>query len=289
VTPRALAAWAGTIHLSELALHRGRLGRLPITAASAPLACFVAGVDVPRRMLGDWARFADGDPAHARVALLPLGPSLLICDRGDAALAEDLACWPDDSSYHLAHALPPGRRASWLDVGCGSGFQPLYRPELAGAITGIDVNPRAAAFARHGAELCRVPHLTVVDGDVGDARGRFELVTCNAPIPGMGITRWRHTDASFFDRLWDACLRCATDLVVVHAVLPALLAAPAVGERAVVAYTPEDVHPGFGVLWWRPHAPERTAFARRLLTIERPHLDARDLDAVIPSLAAWGS
>ena len=290
LNPRALLAWAGTDRLSERALHRTRLARLPITAASAPLAAFVAGLDVPRRMLGEVpADLVAGDPAHARVAVLPLGPSLLVCDRADAPLSPELACWPDDSSYHLARAIPGGRRDRWLDLGTGSGFAPLYRPELAHAITGVEINPRAAAFARRGAELSRVAHLTVQDGDVDRAAGRFDLVTCNAPIPTPGTTRWRHTDASFFERLWQTCLRCASDLVVVHAVLPALLAVPAVGARVVVAYTPEDVAPGFGVLWWRPHAPAGAAFARRALTAERPHLDARDLDAVVPSVAAWGS
>lgn len=276
ITTRALRAWAGTDRLSELARHADRLARLPITAASAPLACFVAGVDVPRRLLGELAAYTDGDPARARVALLPIGRSLLVCDRADAPPGPDLACWPDDSSYHLAHAIPPGRRARWLDLGCGSAFAPLLRPELAAAITGVELNARAAAFAREGAALSRVAHLDVVCGDVAAATGRFELVTCNAPIPGDGVTHWRHTDASFFPRLWDACLRCASDLVVVHAVLPALDGVPPVGERVIVAYTPPELEPGFGVLWWRPRAPSRLVRGRRLLTAERPHLDASD-------------
>ena len=276
ITTRALRAWAGTDRLSELPRHLDRLARLPLTPAAAPLGCFVAGAEVPRRLLGELAAYADGDPARARVALLPIGPSVVVCDRADAPPGPDLVCWPDDSSYHLARAIPPGRRARWLDLGCGSAFAPLCRPELAGTIVGVELNPRAAAFARDGAALSRVAHLEVIEGDVAAATGRFELVTCNAPMPADGAVRWRHTDASFFTRLWATCLRCATDLVVVHATLPALREVPPVGERVIVAYTPEDVDPGFGVLWWRPHAPARLVSGRRLLTAERPHLDAAD-------------
>jgi hypothetical protein len=73
-------------------------------------------------------------------------------------------------------------------------------------------------------------------------------------------------------------------MVVVHAVNEAILAAleGARGERVVVSYTPWWVR-GFAVAWWRPDGPDRFAFARRALSPDRPHIDARDReDALAP-------
>lgn len=227
---------------------------------------------------------------------MPLGSALVVCDRLDAAIERDLVCWPDDSSYHLAAAIPPGRRADWLDLGCGSAFAPLVRPELASRIAGVDLNPRAVRYATLGAALSGIPHVTASLGDAGDPHAPAELVTCNAPMPDPGdvpgarpLDRsrlrsalpeiWRCADPGFFARLWPALRRAVRPggLAVVHGardlIAPALADAP--GERAVVTYTPGGVQ-GFAVAWWRPDAPARFAAARRALTPERPHLDPRD-------------
>jgi SAM-dependent methyltransferase len=200
-------------------------------------------------------------------------------------------CWPDDSSHHLATAIPPGRRARWRDLGCGSAFAPLARPELAHQIAGVDINPRAVRHARLGAALSGRSQLAISAGDIGDPHEPADLVTCNAPMPDPPADPdrvqttipevWRRADPDFFPRLWPA-LACAVrpgGMAVVHAasaaILPALADAP--GERVVVTYTPDGV-PGFAVAWWRPDAPPRLATARRALTPERPHLDPSDRD-----------
>src|SRR6185312_3224345 len=187
LTRRALAAWAGTDRLS--ALDPMRLASLPVTRASAELALFVAGVDVPLA----WIDPALHELAGARVAILPTARGAIVCDRHDAAASPDRVCWPDDSSYHLARAIPPGRRASWLDLGCGSAFAMLERPELADRLVAVDVNPRAALLARLGAKLSGVDRLDVIQADAATfAPGeRFELVTCNPPIPDGDGPRWR--------------------------------------------------------------------------------------------------
>lgn len=293
LTPRALAAWAGTDRISALP------GRLPllvardITPASAPLALLVAGATVPRDLLrglvldelvaNDLVGF-DGPFVHARVGILPLGPSLLVCDRLDALDEAELVCWPDDSSHHLASALPAGRRDTWLDLGCGSAFAPLARPELASAITGLDLNPRAVRYAQLGTALSGIAHFEVDQGDLGEATATAELVTCNAPIPDV-VDRpvWRRAGEGFFDRLWSIARTHVAPggMVVVHATEAALLAlADLPGERVVVRYTPED-DPGFGIAWWRPDAADRYVRAHRLLELARPHLDAADRDAAI--------
>lgn len=329
LNPRALAAWAGTARVAALPARLDAMPADPATPAAAILALFVAGAELARDRLRGVSDAAveqliacelierDADRLRARIAIVPIGSSLLVCDRLDAAIERDLVCWPDDSSHHLATAIPPGRRADWLDLGCGSAFAPLARPELAHRIAGIDLNPRAVRYARLGAALSGIPHITASIGDIGDPHEAAALVTCNAPMPdpddapgsaaggrGAGAMSpvhshplghrlrgalpeiWRHADRGLFSRLWPALQRAVRPggLIVVHgaceATLPVLAGAP--GERVVVTYTPDGV-PGFAIAWWRPDAPARLVSAHRALTAERPHLDPRDRDDALAS------
>ena len=301
LSPRALAAWAGTERLSTLAAPRGEEALVDELAAREPtpaaiaLALFVAGRDIAveraRAVLPIDALLAHelvaldtradlhedgGRCLRATVAILPAGPSLVVCDRFDAPPTSDKVCWPDDSSYHLASAIPSGRVARWIDLGCGSAFAALTRPELAAEIVGVELNPSAARMARIGAALSGVGHLVVETADVAYELAPAPLVTCNAPIPGDGIEMWRHTaDGDFFARLWRVIPERTEDLAVVHAAIAAIPDERLAGERILVRYTPEDV-PGFGVLWWRPHAAERHVRTERLLTRARPHIEAAD-------------
>lgn len=307
---RALAAWAGTARVAALPARLEALAP-PTTPAGAILALFVAGAEVARAQLHSVSDAViaalcahelieqDAGRLRARVAIVPLGAALVVCDRLDAPAERDLVCWPDDSSHHLATAIPPGRRADWLDLGCGSAFAPLARPELAERIAGLDVNPRAVRHAQLGAALSGISHLAIAPGDIADPREPADLVTCNAPMPGEPVESlgddaehaagrdrlvpevWRRAEPDFFARLWPALERAVrpAGLIVVHAasaaMLPALADAP--GERVIVDYTPEGV-PGFAIAWWRPDAPARLVAARRALTPERPHIEPRDRD-----------
>jgi len=126
---RALAAWAGTARLSALPARLDAMPAGPPTPAAAILALFVAGAEVTRdrlRTLSDatieqltaWQLIdRDAGRLRARVAVVPLGAALLVCDRLDAPVEHDLVCWPDDSSHHLGSAIPPGRRVRWSDLG----------------------------------------------------------------------------------------------------------------------------------------------------------------------------
>jgi hypothetical protein len=295
LSPRALAAWVGSDRISALPALLGKVAGAPVTRGSALLALFVAGDSVPIEIAPhldelhrhDLVAIADGR-ARARVAILPLGPSLLVCDRLDTSDGLDVVCFPDDSSYHLALALPLASRRPWLDLGCGSAFAALLRPELARSIVGADLNARAAHYARLGCALSGHAHIAVVEADLGDGvpaelRGSCEIVSCNAPIPQpVGSPyrgHWRLTDSSFVERLFaGARAFVAPDgLVVVHAAIDAL--APVIeelpGHRVVVEYTPEGVR-GFAVAWWRPDGEERLVRARRLLTEWRPHITHED-------------
>jgi SAM-dependent methyltransferase len=304
LTPRALEAWAGTARIAALPARLEAARPSCATPAAATLALFVGGAEVADaelrlpgelvdELIGNELVERAGARLRARVAILPLGPALVVCDRLDAPIERELVCWPDDSSHHLATAIPPGRRADWLDLGCGSAVAPLARPELATRIVGIDINPRAVRYAQLGAALSGIAQLAAAVGDIGEpgdlgpVLAPAELVTCNAPIPDMGGETassalpevWRRADPGFFDRLWPALLRAVRPggLIVVHAAREAILAAlgDGRGERVVVSYTPDGVR-GFAVAWWRPDAPERFVVGRRDLSPERPHLEPRD-------------
>ena len=290
LTPRALAAWAGTDRLAALP------GRLPLLAAREPvpaaaaLLVFVAGVELPvdlarglplEQLLAAGLLERAASHVRAPAAVLPLGPSLLVCDRLDQAPERELACWPDDSSHHLASALPSTRVARWLDLGCGSAFAQLARPGLAAELRGLDINPRAVHYARLGAELSGLTTFAAEVADVlapgGDPRA--ELVTCNAPMHDtVEPSWWRRADPGFFGRLFAAIpARLAPGgLAVVHAMRPRI-PDELPGERAIVTYTPPGAQ-AFAVLWWRPEGPERQIAAHRPLTLARPHLDDRDRD-----------
>jgi SAM-dependent methyltransferase len=285
LTTRALIAWTGTDRLSALPDMLPDLVGRPITPGSAMLALFVGGAAVPAA----WIRNVDAlvaadlvdvdrEIARAMAMVLPLGKSLMICDRMDGHIDEEYVCWPDDSSHHLANSLPAGRVARWLDLGCGSGFSPLARPELAEKITCIDLNPRAVRYARQGAELSKIGHIEVRQADVGAVDGQYELVTCNAPIPDSKehMPMWQTTSRDFFDRLVSTAQRCVAPggLIVLHAWLAAI-PEELPGDVEICSYTPDD---DFGIVWWRPDAPQRRGMHRRLLTAERPHLDASDRD-----------
>jgi SAM-dependent methyltransferase len=302
LTRRALEAWAGTARIAALPARLEAAPPSSATPAAAMLALFVGGVELGEAELPLPGEVIDELIGHelverasarlrARVAIVPLGPALVVCDRLDAPIERELVCWPDDSSYHLATAIPPGRRADWLDLGCGSAVAPLARPELASRIVGVDINPRAARYAELGAALSGIAHLAAAVGDIGDLDMTAlpepaELVTCNAPIPDVAGELasalpevWRRADPGFFEHLWPALLRAVRPggLIVVHAAREAILAAlgEGRGERVVVSYTPDGVR-GFAVAWWRPDGPERLVVARRELSPERPHLEPGD-------------
>lgn len=294
LTPRALAAWAGTDRLAALPARLPALAAREPGPASAALALFVAGAELALdrvRLPVDELVAAGlveraGHRLRAPRAILPLGPSLLVCDHADAPEHRDLVCWPDDSSHHLASALDGGRRDRWLDLGCGSAFAPLVRPGLATRIVGIDINARAVAHARLGAALSGIGHLAIEEADLGADRAPAALVTCNAPIldgPARVTTEavWRRADPSLVERLWPTVRACAAPggEIIVHATLAAI-PAELPGEQAIVVYTPPGTR-AFAVMWWRPDGPARRVIGARALTPARPHVDAGDRAAAL--------
>ncbi|HEY0251984.1 MAG TPA: methyltransferase, partial [Kofleriaceae bacterium] len=204
--------------------------------------------------------------------VLPIGEALIICDRLDAPVTRELVRWPDDSSFHLLHAIPPGDVDTWLDLGCGSAVAPLVR-RRAKRIVCSDLNPRALDYARRGAELSNTA-IETLEGDLATVPA--DLVTCNAPIPSDGIDVWRSTDDDFLPRLVEAAraaLRPGGSIIIHSSWMPDLP-----GDAVTVTYTPAPPH--FAITWWRPDEPGRHIRAHRALTVDRAHLDHTDRDRV---------
>ncbi len=297
LTESALLAWSGAHRIPLVARRISGLSARPPTPAAAVLSLFVAGATLTSdqvRLLpldeliaAGLVEAVDGG-FRARVSILPLEAQLLVCDRDDAPEAEELLLWPDDSSYHLASAIPAGRRARWLDLACGSAFAPLARPRLGEQVIGVDLNPRAIQLARLGAALSSCGHLAFEQADIGAAHAPAALVTCNAPIPDdRDLAIWRRTDRAFFDRMWPTARACIAPggQLVAHTTLDAIPDELA-GEAVTVVYTPPGEH-GYAITWWTPDAPARRIIARRLLTPIRPHLEPRDReDALAGTLDA---
>ena len=297
MTEGALLAWAGTRRVAGLPMRMSGLSaRRPVPAA-APLALFVAGAELPAETLRALKPLEElvaaglveriGDRVRALVAVVPLGEALLVCDRYDAPDTEQLVCWPDDSSHHLASAISPGRRDRWIDLASGSAFAPLAHPELAVEIRGVDLNPRAVRLARLGAGLSGARHLAFSEGDIAGPHVPAALVTCNAPIAGdPDAAIWRRTDRAFFDRMWPAAKAALAPggEVITHTTLDAV-PADLGGEVVTVAYTPPGER-AYVITWWAPERPARRIVAWRPLTPARPHLDPRDReDALAGALA----
>jgi len=286
LSPRGLASWAGTDRIAALpAVLPAQVTREPVPAAVA-LTLFVAGVplhmdrakNLPVEPLLHAKLLAlHGTEIYAPAAILPLGPSLIACDRLDVPDAVDRVSWPDDSSHHLVGAIAPNkRRKRWLDLGCGSAFAQLALPNLADVMVGTDINPRAIAYARQGATLSGVDRLEARHVGVDAIDGvRADLVTCNAPLPdAAALAVWRRADPGFFSLLWPAIRRNLIEggeaiLHVARHTIPADLP----GEKLIVSYAPD-----LCVMWWRPDAPELLGVVDRQLTPARPHIDLDDRD-----------
>jgi methylase of polypeptide subunit release factors len=70
-----------------------------------------------------------------------------------------------------------------LDVGCGGGVQSLLAARHAERVVGVDLNPRAVAFARFNARLNGAANVEFREGSLFEpvAGERFDLVVCNPP------------------------------------------------------------------------------------------------------------
>jgi hypothetical protein len=213
-----------------------------------------------------------GEEVVPRRLVLPVGESLVVADRIGGGTVQ-----PDDSSFHLAGALPARRVDRWLDVGTGPALVPLGRRGLARRVLATDVDPHALSLAELGAGLSGAREIEIGRADLLDGAGgeRFELVTFNAPLPRDG-------GLDLVARFWAGApaVVAAGGEALVHSAIPEqgaphLLDLP--GEVAVAIYTPPGAEIPFGVTRWRPSRPPGRHAARVELRSDRPHLTRADL------------
>jgi methylase of polypeptide subunit release factors len=83
----------------------------------------------------------------------------------------------------LAHLTVRRTARRALDLGCGGGVQALLAARHAERVIGVDLNPRALAFARFNARLNGVHNVEWREGDLFApvAGERFDLVVSNPP------------------------------------------------------------------------------------------------------------
>lgn len=210
---------------------------------------------------------ADG-AARACVLLLPVGESLIVC----LGRAPGAAGAPDDSSAHLAGALPPGKHGRWLDVGTGNGYAPLAARGRAAEVLATDVDAAALDCARAGARLSGAAELSIRRADLLEgADTGWDVISFNAPIPTA------EPAADLLGRFWEQAARAiAPDgEVIVHSVVRD--ATPRPGRTVVARYTPAGIRPAFAVTRWQPGKPDEQVEIEIGLTAERPHVTASAL------------
>jgi SAM-dependent methyltransferase len=84
--------------------------------------------------------------------------------------------------YELASSRGPGERV--LDLCTGSGVHALLASRTAREVTGVDISPRAVAFARFNQALNAIPNATFHEGDLYAALppgARYDLIVANPP------------------------------------------------------------------------------------------------------------
>ena len=174
----------------ERPLQRGLVTALferesPVDHAALELAVGEAGLAALVDL--DLVRIADGrcEPV-ARVDRV--GRLLVASDLRLRRREADFVVGPGPASFLLARYVTVGAPARALDLGCGSGILSLILAAGGAAVDGLDINPRALAFARFNAALNGLPAITVGIGDflagTPDRRldGRFDVVVANPPF-----------------------------------------------------------------------------------------------------------
>ena len=155
---------------------------VPVDAATAADALAPVALERLER-LGVLERRKDG--VAARLALSPLGDLLIASDRyeGPGGGRSDHVVGTSISSRALAAVTIRRHVGLALDVGTGSGVQALEVAQHVDRVVAVDVNPRAAAFARFNALLNGRPNIEVREGDLFDpvAGERFDLIVSNPP------------------------------------------------------------------------------------------------------------
>jgi SAM-dependent methyltransferase len=125
---------------------------------------------------------AEGN-AHAELSLWEIDGLFIVTDglRVDEPAANPvMPLLPE--CYELAHSRRPGTHV--LDLCTGSGVHALLASRTAVQVTGVDISPRAVAFARFNQALNGITNATFHEGDlyaVLPPGARYDLIVANPP------------------------------------------------------------------------------------------------------------
>ncbi len=139
----------------------------------------------------------DGGRLRSSLRLMPFAGLLLASDEVEAR--HDPVMGPGATTLELwrATSVEPGVRV--LDIGCGAGSLALAAVRAgAGEVVGVDLDPRAIAYARFNARLNRIERARFEVGDlaVPVAGQTFDLVISQPPFvtspPSIATTTYLH-------------------------------------------------------------------------------------------------
>lgn len=138
----------------------------------------------------------DADGLRSSLRLMPFADLLVASDEVDARF--DPVMGPGATTIELWRAarVPEGARV--LDIGCGAGSLALAAARHgAGEVVGVDLDPRAVAYARFNAALNELTGTFEVGDLLEPVRGRaFDLVLSQPPFvmrpPSLEATTYLH-------------------------------------------------------------------------------------------------
>jgi SAM-dependent methyltransferase len=162
------------------------------------IALFLYGVAAPRDAVGaavgtaaldalsDCGLVREDGPGQlqATAMLFPCQHLYLATDRLDADRAQNPVMPLFPESYDLGRIAVRAPVSRSLDVCTGSGIHALLAARHAREAVGVDISPRALAFARFNAALNGVENVVWLEGDVYAALpdgARYGLITANPP------------------------------------------------------------------------------------------------------------
>jgi methylase of polypeptide subunit release factors len=172
-----------------------RAGAPPALAALAelfllgrPIACGrlegALGTAVTASLLDGGLLAPQGARLTPLVRITPFAGLLFTHDPEHGELAPDHVGGIGPAARTLAALTIRRPVRSVLDVGTGCGVQALLAAPHAEHVVGVDINPRATAFARVNAALNGVENVEFREGDLFEpvSGERFDLAVCNPPF-----------------------------------------------------------------------------------------------------------
>ena len=162
--------------LARLLLLGAPVGLKEAAAAVAP-----AAVD---ELVGSRFLVTEAEKVRALVKIAPHDGLLLVADLRYAERPQpDVVTGVNPSAVAAARLTPRRTVRSTLDLGAGSGIQALTAARHSDRVVGVDVNPRALAFAEVNACLNAATNVSWVQGSwLEPVEGRrFDLIVTNPP------------------------------------------------------------------------------------------------------------